>query len=322
MRETLTSYTATTFVESENHNDLRNALILLSAELKGFHSEIRVDPAPGLASLRDDVILKQKGITIVPGDEKNKNKIPVAERAVQEIEMEILRIQPEKGQVSRVTLAIATANTNSRVRRDGLSSRELWTQRDQITGSQLPFDDETLMSSQSSSRRKNHLSSAKSKAKGKGPNSPVISVGDLVYLVSERSKNQARDKYLVTNISGNSCTVRKFTRNQFRRKQYSIPITSVFPIIGGVQSLPPVHNPSSSSESDDEVLVDEPIDTILVDSGSESEGEVEGEDGGEDVHNLDIRADEDLNVEEGARRSKRDAKPPAWHKDYEMGSFS
>ena len=246
LRETLTSYTATTFVESENHNDLRSALIFLSAEMKGFHAEIRVDPAPGLACLRNDTILKEKGITITPGDEKNKNKNPVAERAVQEIEMEILRVQPEKGPVTKVTLAIATANTNSRVRRDGLSSRELWTQRDQVTGSQLPFNDETLRSSQSSSRERNHISSAKSKARGKGPNSPLISTGDLVYLVSERSKNQARDKYLVINIAGEHCTLRKFTRNQFRRNQYTVPLTGVFPIVGGTH-IPPPHHDSSDS---------------------------------------------------------------------------
>lgn len=126
LRETLTSYTSTTFVDSETQSDLRNALLTLSAGLTGVLSEVRVDPAPGLASLRDDPVLKQHGVTVLPGDEKNKNKNPVAERAVQEMEMELLRIQPEKGPVSKVTLALATANTNSRVRHDGLSARELW----------------------------------------------------------------------------------------------------------------------------------------------------------------------------------------------------
>ena len=239
--------------------------------------------------------------------------------------MEILRIQPEKGQVSKVTLAIATANTNSRVRRDGLSSRELWTQRDQITGSQLPFDDETLIGSQSSSRWKNHVSSAKSKAKGKGPNSPEISVGDLVYLVSERSKNQARDKYLVTNISGSTCTIRKFTRNQFRRKQYTIPVTGVFPIIGGIHNSLPVNDSSSSSDSDEELLVDETMDTVSIASDLEGEGESSKGDSLEEVsegiQNVDIQGDEDLDDDESAQRPKRTIKPPAWHKDYEVGPF-
>ena len=63
-----------------------------SVGLKGTHSNIRVDPAPGLVCLRDDVVLKGKGISVTTSDEKNVNKNPVAERAVQEIEQEILRV--------------------------------------------------------------------------------------------------------------------------------------------------------------------------------------------------------------------------------------
>ena len=151
--ENLTSYTATTFVDSETKKDLRDALLMLSAELTGAQSEVRVDPAPGLAPLRGDPVLMEHGVSIVPGNEKNRNNNPVAE---QEIEAELLRVQPEKGPFSKVTLAIATANANSRVRRDGLSSLELWTQRDQITGSKLPFDDDALKRSQTTSRKQNH----------------------------------------------------------------------------------------------------------------------------------------------------------------------
>ena len=307
LRETLTSYTSTTFVDSETQSDLRNALLTLSAGLTGVLSEVRVDPAPGLASLRDDPVLKQHGVTVLPGDEKNKNKNPVAERAVQEMEMELLRIQPEKGPVSKVTLALATANTNSRVRRDGLSARELWTQRDQLTGSQLPFDDEALKRSQVTSRQDNHKFSSACKARGRGPNHPVISVGDLVYLVSERSKTQARDKYLVTSISGDTCTVRKFTRTQFRRKEYSVPLTGVYPIVGSAINPSFAHDDSDSSSDSDED-VHEPV-VVAQPAPVEAEEAVE----------------ENVDVEEVQRdgnrynlRSRQDTKRPAWHKDYVM----
>ena len=72
---------------------------------------------------------------------KNPNKNPVAERAIEELGLELLNLSPEGGPVSDVTLALATANTNSRIRRDGLSVREVWTQRDQLTGEQLPIDE-------------------------------------------------------------------------------------------------------------------------------------------------------------------------------------
>ena len=154
LRETVTSYTVTTFASTENHQDMRDAIIFLSADVKCVGSEIRIDPGPGLASLVNDPGLKSHGISLILGNVKNKNKNPVAERAVEEIENEILRIQPDKGPISKVKLALATSATNSRIRRDGLSARELWTHRDQITGSQLSIDDKELINNQSLSRHK------------------------------------------------------------------------------------------------------------------------------------------------------------------------
>ena len=61
----------------------------------------------------------------------------MAERCVEELQIEILKLNPSGGPVSNQTLALATANLNLRVRRDGLSAYEIWTQRDQFTGEQL-----------------------------------------------------------------------------------------------------------------------------------------------------------------------------------------
>ena len=122
--------------------------------------------------------------------------------------------------------------------------------------------------------------------------------------MSERSKTQARDKYLVTNISGDSCTVRKFTRNQFRRKDYSVPLTGVYPIVGSTFAPPVVHESSSSSDSDDGAPQDANVGLAAVKSSSE------GEDGGVEVEDVQC-------VAENAR-PRRDTKPPAWHRDYVM----
>ena len=316
LRESLTSYTTTMIINSENHQDLRNAIIILSVGLKGTHSHIRVDPAPGLACLRNDAILKGKGISITPGDEKNKNKNPVAERAVQELEQEILRVQPEKGPVSTVTLAVATANTNSRVRRDGLSARELWTQRDQLTGSQLPFDDEVVKISQAASRARNHPSSAKSKARGRDRNSPHVSLGDLVYLVSDRSKNQAREKYLVTALSGNTCTVRKFSRLHFRRKKYSVPLTGVYLITGGHHHSG--HDPvdiSSSSDSDDDFIVQSVLPNVRIESSEEEEEDVASD----TVDNNVVDNVNNVDVVNDVGRSVRQRRQPDRHGDIVVG---
>ena len=213
LRETVSSYTLTSIVQSEKRDDLRN------------HGgvTIRADPAPGFCAFVNDKSLLSHGITLEVGRVKNANKNPVAERTVEELGMELLHLSPEGGPTSAVSLALATANMNSRIRRDGLSAHEVWTQRDQLTGEQLPIVDHQLILSQNFSRKLNHLPSAKSKARGRStPSTAAISVGDLVFLKGDKDKLKARDKYLVTAINENlTCQLRKFTTSQFRSKVYT-----------------------------------------------------------------------------------------------------
>ena len=130
LRETVSSYTLTTLIKSEKHEDLRNALIVLCSQLRSLHdggATVCVDPAPGFCALATDPILLSHGITLEIGRVKNPNKNPVAERAIEELGLELLNLSPEGGPVSDITLALATANTNSPIRHDGLSAREVWT---------------------------------------------------------------------------------------------------------------------------------------------------------------------------------------------------
>jgi len=94
---------------------------------------IRVDPAPGFVSLKNTNALQLLNSSIKVGRVKNTNKNPVAERAVLELEEELLRQEPGGGPVTELGLAIATARLNSRLRSQGLSSRELWTQRNRFS---------------------------------------------------------------------------------------------------------------------------------------------------------------------------------------------
>ena len=84
---------------------------------------VLVDPAPGFCALATDPVFLSHEITLEIGRVKNRNKHPVAERAIEELGLELLNLSPEGGPVSDVTLALATANTNtnSRIRCDGLS---------------------------------------------------------------------------------------------------------------------------------------------------------------------------------------------------------
>ena len=68
--------------------------------------------------------LNHLNVTIAAGRVKNKNKNPVTEKAVRELEEELIRQELGGRPVSAVGRALATARLNSRLRLPGLSSRE------------------------------------------------------------------------------------------------------------------------------------------------------------------------------------------------------
>jgi hypothetical protein len=85
LRECVTSYTTSCLIPSEDHIALRDGILKLSIELcplDGPPAIIRVDPAPGFNKLKEDSILQSHRISLEIGRIKNKNKNPVAEKAV------------------------------------------------------------------------------------------------------------------------------------------------------------------------------------------------------------------------------------------------
>ena len=118
LRESVTSYTTALLIENEQHHTLREGLIRLCIQMRpldGPTAVIRTDPAPKFKALVDDQLLHHHRITIELGSPKNTNKNPVAERAVEEVESELLRQNPLGGTVSQLTLDVATATLNSRI---------------------------------------------------------------------------------------------------------------------------------------------------------------------------------------------------------------
>jgi hypothetical protein len=163
--------------------------------LDGPPAVIRTDPAPGFKALADDKLLRQQRITLEIGRAKNANKNPVAEKGIQELEGELLRLEPLGGATSSVTLAIATATLNSRILSRGLSAREMLTQRDQFSNHQIPLSDRELVLKQHEMRNTNHEHSEKSKTPlMKTVETPHVEVGDLVYLYSDRNKSCERNR--------------------------------------------------------------------------------------------------------------------------------
>ena len=88
--------------------------------LDGPPAIVGVDPATGFIALRDDDTL---GISIEIGRFKNVNKNPVSEKAIAEVEEELVRQVPNGGPVAHLSLTIAIARLNSLLRRHGVSAQ-------------------------------------------------------------------------------------------------------------------------------------------------------------------------------------------------------
>ena len=151
-------------------------------------------------------VLHNHRIVLEIGRVKNWNRNPVAERAVQELELELLQQDPHGGPVSPVVLSVTTATLNSRICSWGLSAREMWTQHDQFSNIQIPLPEVTMIWSlrAQSLHKANHPSSEKSKAPlvAQVASSPSVTIGDLVYLYCDLKKSRRRDRYLLTSMDG------------------------------------------------------------------------------------------------------------------------
>ncbi len=265
LRECVTSFTSACFVDSETKLALRDAIIQLCVPLRpldGPLAVIRTDAATALCPLIDDVTLRSHRIQIEVGRVKNENKNPVAERAIQELEREFLLDDPTGGPVSQLQLALAVARLNSRIRSRGLSARELLTQRDQFTCAQLPVQDLDVIRDQHTDRIKNHPYSEKSKSPHMSlPSTPSVSVGSIVYLISDGDKSRGRPRYLVTSVDGPWCNIRKFTGSQLRNNSYRVKLTDCYMV---VPSLPVDVGPLPCATDDSDPPLDRDEEYVMA----------------------------------------------------------
>ena len=255
LRETVTSYTAACIIQDEKRVSLREGLIRLIVglhPLDGPAAVVRVDPAPGFVSLKNDESLNKFNVSLQIGRVKNSNKNPVAERGIAELEAELLRHDPSGGAISDLDLAICVARLNSRIRSQGLSSRELWTQRNQFTHEQIPISDHNIILNQHNIREKNHPFSETSKCQNPSRNSPKLLVGNLVYLYSDKTKSKARNRYIIVSIDGDWCFIKKFVGNQLRATSYKVKLSECYRVHSDIQS----HNFTSAQGEDDTDVMD------------------------------------------------------------------
>ena len=161
--------------------------------------------------------------------------------------------------MSLLTLAVATANLNARIRSRGLSSREMWTQRDQFSNHQIPLHHQSIIIKQHEQRITNHSHSEKAKAPiSRRRPANNITVSDLVYLFSDRNKTRARDRYLVVEVSGSFCNIRKFVGSQLRSTSYRVKTSDCYRVPSEVTGFQPSAANSDTDSSSDEAPAVQP----------------------------------------------------------------
>ena len=226
VRDSLSSYTSATFIANETANEYKDALIICCLPMKISSSSIRVDCAPSLKCLSKDKDLIKAGIILELGHAKNPNKNPIAEKANQELELELLKTVPSGVVVSAAALTKSVSVLNTRIRKSGLSAKEMLFGRDQISGERLTFSDQQLASQQATARASNHLPSARSKAGPRGTpalNADVV-IGSLVYIKHEGTKFRCREMYIVVALKGSSAVLQKMNRGKMMSTQYEVPL--------------------------------------------------------------------------------------------------
>ena len=254
IRDIHSSYTVASIIPDETADSLRTALLTSTSSIRTPLCTVRVDSAPGFKTLKNDQRLVAQGITLDFGRVKNINKNPVAEKCNQELEVELLRIEPSGGPISEVVLQNAVHTLNSRVRNRGLSAREILFCRDQFTSAQLKIDDGVFRERQHNIRQQNHSPSARSKSNSAAPAAAPanIRVGSLVYLKKEGDKTKARESYIVMKVNGNIATIHKFNHSgKFMSTPYEVPLEELLLAVK-CQPLTPALSMEDCSSSDDE----------------------------------------------------------------------
>ena len=279
VRETVTSYTLAEIIPDETKESTTRSLVKLCNILRpstNVKISVRLDPSSANKSISknfDKSRLAESNIHVEIGRVLNRNKNPVVDKAIKELHREIQILIPTGDPITESQLSQAIANLNSRYRRSGMSSHELWTQRDQTTGEQLPIEDRKLIISQHLARNKNHKYSQESKAYGKSYRpTPNLKVGSLVYIYTDRDKVKARQRYLFTAINGEWATLKRFTSKLLGSEEYKAKLNECY-VVPSFEEVQPAISPEENSSEDDEYGTHDPQ-VHLNNRDSESRWEV------------------------------------------------
>ena len=233
VREKLSSFTFTTFISDQTAESLKQSLISLILDfVPEAGSIVQVDCATAWATLEkesanDNSDLKKLNIKIDLGRHHNKNKNPVSDNACKEFHKELLRLKPEGSALTEIERAMVTSNMNKRIRKSGLSSKEICFKRDLITNNDKPIDDKIVAGDIIEAREKQH---------NKPSDDPHgFEIGHNVFLKNDKSKLKARQLYRIVEIYSKDnetwATIQKHD-SQFRAKQYEVKLSEIMLLPG------------------------------------------------------------------------------------------
>ena len=210
-RDSFSDFVTTSIVQSESSKDLLEGIIsTTSTTRRNSEITLRVDNAPGFVSLKKSNELKKLNINLQLSDPTNKNSLAIVDKAIQELERELLKISPDGAPITSSELARATLCLNSRIRNRELSSHEIMFSRDQHTGENISLEDDNLAKSKMVLKNKNHNHSEKSKF---GDSVEQVKAnakrGDRVYLKEDGDKHKTRELYVVKHCDNESVVLVK-----------------------------------------------------------------------------------------------------------------
>ena len=234
-RDMFSSFVTAIFIEKEDKESLRSALINLIQPIRSMEQVIvRTDNATGFQSLatKDDK-LTNLNIKIELSDPHNKNGNTCVDKAISELITEITKLQPSEVPIDHSILAKAVMNLNSRIRRKGnLSASEILFCRDQVNKVNLYIDDKKISQDQMLTR-----DNANSKHNQSNPSTDIFHKGDLVQMKANPQKHNVRETFLVTESSGNDLKAQKLTnvfsskKSQLRAKEYVFKPGNIFRVL-------------------------------------------------------------------------------------------
>ena len=223
VREKLSSFTMTKFIKDQTANSLKEALITMILEMIPHSgTTVQVDCASAWQTLanesnQDRSQLKRLNIKIDLGRHHNRNKNPISDNACKEFHKETLRLKPEGTKLNDIERAMITANMNQRIRKSGLSSKEICYKRDLISNMERTITDQDIAKKIIQERKERHNLYQE--------NQVDIQVGHNVFLKNDKSKMRARELYKVIQTyveNGEPWAIIQKHNSQFRMKKYKV----------------------------------------------------------------------------------------------------